>query len=59
MLTPEQRAWAEGHKAGQLRMPMENPYGADSGSAEVWLKGYREGEQLPQKFPPKPQGLGS
>jgi len=58
MLTAEQRAWAEGHKAGQLRMPL-NPYEPDSDNGQAWLKGYREGEKLPQKFPPKPGGPGS
>ena len=57
MLTAEQRAWAEGHKAGQLRMPTDNPHEPDSDNGKAWLKGYREGEELPQKFPPKPRGL--
>ncbi|MFA7281155.1 MAG: hypothetical protein WC100_13780 [Sterolibacterium sp.] len=56
MLTPEQRAWAEGHKAGQLRQPKNNPYAPDSDNGKAWLKGYGEGEELPQKFPPKPRG---
>ena len=56
MLTPEQRAWAEGHKAGQLRMPMENPYAPDSDNGKAWLMGYGEGQQLPAlKVPSKPK----
>lgn len=57
MLTPEQRAWAEGHKAGQLRQPMENPYAPDSDNGRAWLKGYGEGKELPRKEIPKPRGL--
>jgi len=58
MLTPEQRAWAEGHKAGQLRQPMENPYEPDSENGKAWLKGYGEGKELPErKVPSKPKGL--
>jgi len=58
MLTPEQRAWAEGHKAGQLRQPMSNPYESDSDTGKAWLKGYGEGRELPErKVPSKPQGL--
>lgn len=59
MLTPEQRAWAEGHKAGQLRMPKNNPYDPDTESGMAWLTGYGEGLKLPQKFPPKPREPGS
>ena len=29
----------------------------DSDNGKAWLKGYEEGEKLPQKFPPKPRGL--
>lgn len=47
MLTPEQRAWAEGHKAGQLRQPEDNPYEPDSENGKAWRKGYGEGLQLP------------
>ena len=54
MLTSEQRAWAEGYKAGQLRLPEEdNPYDADSDNGRSWLNGYREGITLPQKTVPK------
>lgn len=56
MLTPEQRAWAEGHKAGQLRQPMENPYEPGSDNGKAWLKGYGEGKELPErKVPSKSQ----
>ena len=60
MLTPEQRAWAEGHKAGQLRQPMDNPYEAHSDAGKAWLKGYAEGRELPElKVPSKPGGSKS
>lgn len=56
MLTPEQRAWAEGHKAGQLRLPMDNPYESESENGKAWLKGYGEGKELPEKqVPSKPR----
>jgi len=58
MLTPEQRAWAEGHKAGQLRQPIENPYEPDSENGKAWLKGYGDGKELPErKVPSNPKGL--
>jgi len=60
MLTPEQRALAEGHKAGQLRQPMDNPYEPDSESGKAWLKGYGEGKELRElKVPSKPRGPDS
>ena len=55
MLTPEQRAWAEGHKAGQLRLPMDNPYDPDSDNGKMWQKGYGEGAELPALTIPTPR----
>ncbi len=53
MLTPEKRAWAEGHKAGQLRQPKDNPYEPNTENGQAWLKGYKEGTELPQLNVPK------
>lgn len=36
---------------------MDNPYEPDSDNGKAWLKGYGEGQELPQKVIPKPRGL--
>jgi hypothetical protein len=57
MLEPKKRAWAEGHKAGQLRQPMDNPYEADSDNGKAWLKGYGEGNEARElKVPSESRG---